>query len=164
MTPRLTFLVVDDSRPMRAILAAILASDGHEVVQANSVSAARDALVARGPDLILTDYNMPGAKGVELVRWVRAQEIHDHVPILVVSSEISAALHERMARAGVDRWIAKPVCVESLLGAVDAVAGRHARPFSGRATRGGVAAFTPRGNHAIQCPPAQRGNYVVLRM
>jgi two-component system, chemotaxis family, chemotaxis protein CheY len=121
----LTILVVDDSEPMRAVLATILTSRGHGVVLADTVSAAKDALMAHRPDLILTDYNMPGGKGSELVRWVRAHAAFEHAPIFVVSSEQDPRLHLRMAQAGVDLWIGKPVCTGSLLSAVDAVAGQH---------------------------------------
>lgn len=126
--PALTILVVDDSEPMRAILAAILTSGGHAVILAEDVPTARDLLTVQRPDLILTDYNMPGLKGSHLVRWVRARPAFDHAPIFVVSSEQDPALHRRMARAGADRWIGKPVCVGSLLSAVDAVARAHHRP------------------------------------
>ena len=125
MKPALTILVVDDSEPMRAILATILTYRGNAVVLADSVSAAKDALMAQRPDLILTDYNMPGGKGSELVRWIRAHAVFDHAPIFVVSSEQDPRLHLRMAQAGVDLWVGKPVCIGSLLSAVDAVAGQH---------------------------------------
>lgn len=125
MKPALTILVVDDSEPMRAILATILMSRGHAVVLAGALSAAKDALMTQRPDLILTDYNMPGGKGSELVRWIRAHAAFDHAPIFVVSSEQDPRLHMRMARAGVDLWIGKPICIGSLLSAVDAVAGQH---------------------------------------
>lgn len=128
---------------MRAILAAILRSAGHEVLQAGGVSAAQDALYRHAPDLILTDYDMPGGKGVERVRWVRTRELHDRVPIIVVSSEVNAALHTRMAWAGVDGSIAKPVCVASLIDAVDAVAGQYARACDDPSKRPDRGAFHP---------------------
>jgi len=128
MKPALTILVVDDSQPMRAILATILMSRGHAVVLADTVSAAKDALMIQRPDLILTDYNMPGGKGSVLVRWIRAHAAFDHAPIFVVSSEQDPRLHLRMAQAGVDLWIGKPVCIGSLLSAVDEVAGQHYLP------------------------------------
>ncbi len=128
---------------MRAILAAILEAGGHDVVLTHSVSAARRALAALSPDLILTDYNMPGGKGADLVRWVRTREVDDRVPIIVVSSEMNAALYSRMAQAGVDQWIAKPVCVASLIAAVDAVCGLDVATSGGPSAAPDRRAFTP---------------------
>lgn len=150
MKPRLTILVVDDSEPMRAILAAVLTSVGHDVLQADTVAAAKDAVVGYRPDLILTDYNMPGRTGADLVRWVRDRTAPDPTPIIVVSSEQNLALHARMARAGVERWISKPVCLVSLLGAVEAVATRPARPARGRPALRAAGASDLPGNLSIQ--------------
>lgn len=143
MKPSLTILVVDDSQPMPAILAAVLASAGHDVVQFNSASVARRMLAVRSPDLILTDYDMPGGRVVEPVRWVRTREVDDRAAINVVWSELNAALHTRMARAGIGQWIAKPVCVASLIAAVDTVCGLDVSTSGGPSARPDRRAFTP---------------------
>ena len=125
MTHPLTVLIVDDSRPMRTILKAILAADGHAVVLAESVSAALTVLEVHRPDVILTDYNMPGQSGVDLVRWIRSQAAFDDTPVIVVSSEQCRRRRSRMAQAGANGWIGKPVCAATLLGALKAVAVAH---------------------------------------
>lgn len=122
MTHALTVLIVDDSPPMRAILEAILTADGHAAVLAEGMSAALTVLEVQRPDVILTDYNMPGESGVDLVRWIRSQAAFDETPVIVVSSEQSLERRSRMAQAGANGWIAKPVCPATLLAALKAVA------------------------------------------
>lgn len=126
MTRALTVLIVDDCEPLRAILAAILAADGHAAVLADGVSAALELLDVQRPDVILTDYNMPGETGVDLVRQVRARPALSDVPVFVISSEQALDRRSRMARAGANGWICKPVCPATLLAAMAAVAGGRA--------------------------------------
>ena len=125
MTHSLTVLIVEDSRPMRTILKAILAADGHAVVLAESVSAALTVLEVQRPDVILTDYNMPGESGVDLVRRIRSQTVFDHTPVFVVSSEQCGERRACMAHAGANGWIGKPVCAATLLGALRAAVGHR---------------------------------------
>ncbi|MCS6627098.1 response regulator [Roseibacterium beibuensis] len=128
MKHALTVFVVDDSAAVRAILATILMSCGHVVVLAEGVGEALDLLEFQRPDIIFTDYNMPDLKGVELVRWVRARPEFDDVPVFVVSSEETLETRSRMAAAGANGWVAKPVCAATLLSVIEAVAAGLRRP------------------------------------
>lgn len=144
MIPTLTVLVTDDSPAMRTLLAAILTARGHQVVLAEDTPCALNLLCALRPDVILTDYNMPGANGVDLVRWVRAQGRLDAVPVFVVSSETAPESRSRMAAAGANGWLTKPICVATLLTAVEAVeavaVGRTGSGDGGLEARLGIAA------------------------
>jgi two-component system, chemotaxis family, chemotaxis protein CheY len=122
MTRALTVLIVDDSASMRAILHAIIGADGHHAILADSVSAALEVLDVQHPDVILTDFNMPGETGLDLVRRVRTRTALDNTPVFVVSSEQAPDRRSRMAHAGANGWIGKPVCPATLLMALDAVA------------------------------------------
>ncbi len=122
MNHALYILVVDDCAAVRKVLATVLGAAGHTVVLAEDVVEALGVLDAQRPDLILTDYRMPGLSGVELVREVRSRLWLTHIPIIVVSSEQAPETRSRMARAGANGWVAKPICATTLLGVVGAVA------------------------------------------
>jgi two-component system chemotaxis response regulator CheY len=119
MTHALTILVVDDSAPMRMILGAILRAGGHEAMFAASVDAGLELMTRSRPDVVMTDYSMPGRNGGDLVRTARASGFEG--PIFVVSSEKDPAIRAAMDSAGADYWLSKPVCAQTLLGALDAV-------------------------------------------
>jgi CheY-like chemotaxis protein len=133
MKHALTVFVVDDSAGVRAIVAAMLMSWGHVVVLAGGVGEALELLEVQRPDVILTDFNMPDFKGIELVRWVRARREFDDVPVIVVSSEEAPETRSRMAAAGANGWIPKPICPTTLLGVIGAVAAgpREPSPHAG---------------------------------
>lgn len=116
MADALTILVVDDSEAMRAVLGVILDASGYQVVFADSVNMGLEVQRREKPDLILTDFNMPGRTGRDLVASLRAEGLD--TPIFVVSSESDPAIRAAMTCAGADGWVQKPVCAATLLAAL----------------------------------------------
>jgi len=122
MNPTLTILVVDDSAPMRTLIATILTAADHIVLLAEDVPRALEMLDVQRPDLILTDYRMPGLTGADLVHEIRSRASFAGTPVFVVSSERAPETRSRMASAGANGWVSKPVCARTLLAAVDTIA------------------------------------------
>lgn len=144
MQHSLLVMVVDDSAAMRRVLSAILSAGGHEIVVAEDVTGALEILAVQRPDVLLTDYTMPGLTGLDLVRRVRADADFDAMPILVVSSEQDPRLRMGMEAAGANGWLPKPVCAETLLGLLDAMSdtlrGARRQPwFAARQSRSALA-------------------------
>jgi len=75
------------------------------------------------PDLILTDYMMPGLNGLEVVEALR--EANVNVPVILMTAEGSEALAVRALRAGVSDYLVKPITAEMLLSAVRGALQRH---------------------------------------
>lgn len=122
MKRALTVLVVDDSATVRTLIGTILAAEDHVVLLAEDVGRALEILDVHRPDLILTDYSMPGANGEDLLREIRSRAAFAHTPVFVVSSDQAPESRNRMAIAGANGWIPKPLRVETLCAAVEAVA------------------------------------------
>lgn len=119
MAEALKILVVDDSPAIRTVLGVILGAAGHDVVFAENVDCALELHGLQNPDIVLTDYNMPGRTGRELVASLR--EAGFDIPIFVISSEQAPEIRAAMASAGANGWFQKPVCVPTLLAALNAV-------------------------------------------
>jgi CheY-like chemotaxis protein len=126
MADGLRVLAVDDSPAMRAILGTILEAAGHSVVCAESVDVGLDLYRLHRPDVVLTDYTMPGKTGRDLVLSLRADGFEN--PIFAVSSERDPKIRAAMASAGADLWLPKPVCAATLLSALDDAAQASAKP------------------------------------
>ena len=124
MTDRqLTILIVDDTPSARDLLEAILTQAGHRSYVASGVGEALDALDSSPPfDLVLTDYNMPPATGVDLLRAVRRDARYRDLPVFVVSAETDPAVRTGTEAAGANGWLPKPICMPTLLSVVAAVA------------------------------------------
>jgi CheY-like chemotaxis protein len=78
----LKVLVVDDNEHVLMIASRLLARAGHEVATAPSASDARITFRTFAPDLVITDMQMPGGNGDELIRWVRSQSDSTRVVLM----------------------------------------------------------------------------------
>ncbi|RMG09141.1 MAG: response regulator [Planctomycetota bacterium] len=108
-------LVADDDRLSRQLLCAIVASQGHEVLEARDGHEAAAALERTELDLVLSDVNMPGPDGIQLVRRARAAG-GPQVVLVTGRAEVDVAV--AALRAGAADYLLKPVDpadVEALL-------------------------------------------------
>ena len=119
-------LVIDDDEIIRNALARILATAGHETVDAVNGRDGIDALIRARFDVVITDLVMPEQGGIETIQRVR--ELDPTIPIIAISGafgdETGAAL-DGARQVGANLSIEKPFRVEVLLSAVaDAISGR----------------------------------------
>ena len=102
-------LVVDDSRLQRRILAASLTRWGYEVFEAESgekgLEIARDIL----PDVILSDWMMPGMNGLDFCQAFRALPRETYGYFILVTSKTEKDAVARALDCGADDFITKPV-------------------------------------------------------
>ena len=77
-------LIVDDHAMIRDALSLGLRACGHEVAQAANGAAALTAMAQRLPDVLVTDLDMPGMGGVELIR--RARRAYPELPIVAMTA------------------------------------------------------------------------------
>lgn len=111
MSP-IKILVVDDHPAGLRMLVNALRSHGFAVRGACDAFAALDLLGSVRPDLILTDYMMPNADGLELAGWVRQDPALASVPVVVMSA---FGIGEReLGTSGCHAFVAKPVPVATL--------------------------------------------------
>lgn len=116
-------LAVDDSNSLRQMVAFTLKQAGYEVTEASSGEQALQSAKTTSVNLVLTDVNMPGMNGLELVRHLRALPAYKFTPILVLTTESSAEKKQEGRQAGATGWIVKPFSPEQLLATVKRVLG-----------------------------------------
>jgi CheY-like chemotaxis protein len=111
-------VVVDDSKLMRNLLRHMLEQAGHEVETWEDVTAMEipARIEKSNPDLILTDYQMPGCNGLTLARMVK--KARPGLPIVVLTATHDPSMVEAMLRQEVSSILYKPVQQEDLLKAV----------------------------------------------
>ena len=102
-------LVVDDMASMRKVTAHILGALGYgHVEQASDGKAAVLKLERSRFDLVITDWNMPGMSGLQLLKYIRADADLEFMPVLMITTEGSKKQVIEAARAGVNSYIMKP--------------------------------------------------------
>lgn len=108
-------LVVDDFSTMRRIIKNLLRELGlTNVAEADDGKTALPKLQAGDFDLLITDWNMPGMTGIELLRAVREDESLAHLPVLMVTAEARRDQIVEAAQAGVNGYIIKPFTAGTL--------------------------------------------------
>ncbi len=102
-----TILVIEDNADSRDILSKLLRMSGYEVQSASDGESGYWAAVKLVPDLIITDINMPGIDGIELLKKVRLERVLANTAVLVVTAFGGEAAREAV-EAGADAAAAKP--------------------------------------------------------
>jgi len=102
-------LIVDDFSTMRRIIKNLLRDLGFtNVTEADDGNSALPLLQNGHFDFLITDWNMPGMSGLELLRKVRAEERLADLPVLMVTAEAKREQIIEAARAGVNGYVVKP--------------------------------------------------------
>jgi two-component system chemotaxis response regulator CheY len=111
-------VVIDDSKLMRNLLRHILEQAGHEVEVWEDPTAmgVAEMVGTTLPDLILTDYQMPGCNGLTVAKMARKAK--PGLPLVVLTSTHDPAVLEALKRQEVTCILHKPLQEEALLEAV----------------------------------------------
>jgi two-component system, response regulator YesN len=119
-------LLVDDEMQSRKSLVRVLTRMGVEtVVEAATGEEALRLLPQLRPELIITDCQMPGMDGVRLTKALRATGID--MPIIMISGATERAMIDAAIRAGVTRFLAKPIEMADLRDALQETIGWASR-------------------------------------
>jgi two-component system chemotaxis response regulator CheY len=108
-------LVVDDFSTMRRIIKNLLKDLGFSNIQeADDGSTALPMLQQGDFDFVVTDWNMPGMQGIDLLRNIRADDNLKHLPVLMVTAEAKKEQIVAAAQAGVNGYVVKPFTAATL--------------------------------------------------
>ena len=115
MDKNMKILVVDDFSTMRRIVKNLLRELGFtNMDEADDGQTALPKLKAGGYDFLVTDWNMPGMTGIELLKAVRANPDTANMPVLMVTAEQKREQIIEAAQAGVNGYIIKPFTAGTL--------------------------------------------------
>jgi len=112
LTP-LSILVADDVPAHRALIAGCLRDAGYTVIEASDGTAALDAIAASNIHMVISDVQMPGATGIELLPAIRARL--PHAPILLVTAYPDVRAAVGAIKVGALDYLAKPIDFDELL-------------------------------------------------
>ena len=125
MSKNLRFLVVDDFSTMRRIVKNLLNDLGYANVQeADDGQTALPMLKSGGFDFLVTDWNMPGMPGLDLLKAVRADPKLAKMPVLMLTAEAKREQIVEAAQAGVSGYVIKPFTAVTLKEKIDKILGQ----------------------------------------
>ena len=115
MNKNMRILIVDDFSTMRRIIKNLFNELGFtNTAEADDGSTGLVALRQAPFDFVVTDWNMPGMPGIDLLRAIRADASLKHLPVLMVTAEAKREQIIEAAQAGVNGYIIKPFTAATL--------------------------------------------------
>jgi two-component system chemotaxis response regulator CheY len=118
----LRFLIVDDFSTMRRIMKKFLNDLGYmDVTEAEDGATALKILKQGNIDFLVTDWNMPGMPGIELLKAARADPSLANLRVLMVTAEDKRQQIVEAIHAGVNGYLVKPFTADALKERIDQV-------------------------------------------
>ncbi len=122
MASSIRFLVVDDFSTMRRIIKNFLTDLGYtNITEADDGKTALPVLKSGVVDFLITDWNMPGMPGLELLKEVRNDPATKKIPVLLVTAEAKREQIVEAAQAGVNGYVVKPFTAQTLKEKIDKI-------------------------------------------
>ena len=115
-------LVVDDFSTMRRIIKNLLRDLGFNNTQEADDGSTALPMPQNGAfDFVVTDWNMPGMQGIDLLKAIRADEKLKGIPVLMVTAESKREQIIAAAQAGVNGYVVKPFTAATLKEKLDKI-------------------------------------------
>jgi two-component system chemotaxis response regulator CheY len=129
VSKEMKFLVVDDYSTMRRIVKNLLHDLGYaNVTEADDGNTALPLLQNGAFDFLITDWNMPGMAGLDLLKAVRANDKLKKLPVLMLTAEAKREQIVEAAQAGVNGYVIKPFTAATLKEKIDKILESRAVP------------------------------------
>ena len=114
-------LIVEDEAPIRQMVRFSLERAGFVVSEAEDAATARVAIADDRPDLVLMDWMLPGASGLELARELRSGDATRELPVIMLTARTEEGERVRGLDVGCDDYVTKPFSNSELIARIRAV-------------------------------------------
>ena len=119
-------LVVDDEFHIVQVVSIKLKNNGFDVTTAENGSDAYDLACQLLPDIIITDYQMPGMSGLEMIEKLRQNEPTSHIPVIMLTARGFAIEDDQRETLRVSACLSKPFSPREVLQTIEEVLRQNA--------------------------------------
>ena len=116
-------LIVDDDKDLLRLMSEYLGANGFQLEVASSAAQARDRLGRSKYDAILSDFNMPGESGLDLLGHVSSR--YPGLPFILMTGSGLSLLEDKANKMGGSGYVVKPFKLKDLLETIERVLGSH---------------------------------------
>ena len=117
-----TIVLVEDHDLIRSLISEFLRRQGAKVIDCSNAVEALDAVTQHRPDVVLSDINLPGADGFQLLQNIRRldAEMGGNVPVIAMSALGATVTKHRSSGASFHSYLGKPFTPAQLLQTIEA--------------------------------------------
>lgn len=116
-------LLVDDDKNMVASMRAFLKRTGYGVLEAYDGPTALEIATRESPDIVILDIEMPGMKGAEVVKRIRADSRTEGIPVIFLTARVDLDAMEVTVEEEAQGYLLKPLSTGDLLLKIEEVLG-----------------------------------------
>ncbi len=113
--PKFTLLVVDDDPDILKLIKSRIDKEKFKVISTDDGESALAIILARRPDLVVLDINIPGKNGLDVCRELRADKKTQNIPIIMLSGRNDAVDRILGLEFGADDYVTKPFDTHELM-------------------------------------------------
>ena len=114
-----TVLVVEDNDLNMKLFHDLLEAHGYHILQTKNGLEALKLAREHRPDLILMDIQLPEVSGLEVTKWIKADDELRSIPVVAVTAFAMKGDEEKIREGGCEAYIAKPISVSNFLETVE---------------------------------------------
>ncbi len=116
-------LIVEDNELNMKLFHDLLEVHGYDTLQTKDGREALALAREHVPDLILMDIQLPEVSGLEVTRWIKADDALRKIPVIAVTAFAMKGDEEKIRSGGCEAYIAKPISVSNFIETIQRVLG-----------------------------------------
>jgi two-component system, cell cycle response regulator DivK len=118
-----TVLIVEDNELNMKLFNDLLEAHGYATLKTGHGIEAMELARAHKPDLILMDIQLPEVSGLEVTRWLKADDELKSIPVIAITAFAMKGDEERIRQGGCEGYLSKPISVSSFIQTVRSFVG-----------------------------------------
>ena len=118
-----TVLIVEDNELNMKLFNDLLEAHGYATLKTSHGIEAMELARAHKPDLILMDIQLPEVSGLEVTRWLKADEELKSIPVIAITAFAMKGDEERIRQGGCEAYLSKPISVSKFIETVKSYLG-----------------------------------------
>jgi two-component system cell cycle response regulator DivK len=123
-----TVLIVEDNELNMKLFNDLLEAHGYATLKTSHGIEAMELARAHKPDLILMDIQLPEVSGLEVTRWLKADDELKSIPVIAITAFAMKGDEERIREGGCEAYMSKPISVSKFIATVKTYLEADGRP------------------------------------
>ncbi len=123
-----TVLIVEDNELNMKLFNDLLEAHGYATLKTSHGIEAMELARAHKPDLILMDIQLPEVSGLEVTRWLKADEELKSIPVIAITAFAMKGDEERIREGGCEAYMSKPISVAKFIATIRTYLEADGRP------------------------------------